>query len=294
MKNPLPRVAAIHDICGYGRCSLTVAIPVLSAMGFEVCPLPTAVLSTHTLFPDFVIMDMTDELPKIIDHWKKMELTFDGIYSGFLGSARQVDMVADFINHFQTPETIVVVDPVMADHGKLYPTMPPEMVGEMRKLAAISKVITPNLTEAAFMLDRLTPEVISEREAKDWLKALTDLGPEMAVITSAPMASRPNASTVIGYDRVDQRFWITERPFVPTQYHGTGDVFASVLTGSLMQGDSLPVAMDRSAQFVATTIRATFGYRENELGHHHEILLERALNTLTTPVKNTFYELLQD
>jgi len=293
MKNPLPRIAAIHDICGYGRCSLTVAIPVLSAMGFEVCPLPTAVLSSHTLFPDFTILDMTDELPKIIDHWKKMGLKFDGIYSGFLGSARQVDIVADFIRHFQRPETLVVVDPVMADHGKLYPTMPPEMVGEMKKLAAIAKVITPNLTEAAFMLDRLTPEVISEREAKDWLKTLTDLGPEMAVITSAPMASRPNASTVIGYDRVDQRFWITERPFVPTQYHGTGDIFASVLTGSLMQGDSLPVAMDRSAQFVATAIRATFGYRESELGHH-EVLLERALNTLTTPVKNTSYQLMTD
>ena len=292
MRNPLPRVAAIHDICGYGRCSLTVVIPVLSTMGFEVCPLPTAVLSTHTLFPNFVIMDMTDELPKIIRHWKELDLKFDAIYSGFLGSAKQVDIVADFIKHFQGPETLVVVDPVMADHGKLYPTMPPEMVDEMKKLARISKVVTPNLTEAAFMLGRLTPETITEKEAKEWLRALTDLGPEMAVITSAPMATRPNASTVVGYDRIDERFWITERPFVPTQYHGTGDIFASVLTGSLLQGDSLPVAMDRSAQFVATTIRATFGYRENELGHHHEVLLEKALDTLTVPVKNTSYELL--
>ncbi len=290
MKNPLPRIAAIHDICGYGRCSLTVASPILSTMGFEVCPLPTAVLSTHTLFPNFVILDMTDELPRIINHWKELGLRFDGIYSGFLGSARQVDIVADFIRDFQGPDTLVVVDPVMADHGKLYPTMPPEMVDEMKKLARISKVITPNLTEAAFLLGRETPEAITEKDAKDWLRALTDLGPEMAVITSAPVASRPNASTVIGYDRVDGRFWITQRPFVPTQYHGTGDIFASVLTGSLLQGDSLPVAMDRSAQFVATTIRATFGYRESELGHHHEVLLERAMNTLTTPVKNTAYE----
>lgn len=289
MKNPLPRVAAIHDICGYGRCSLTVAIPVLSTMGFEVCPLPTAILSTHTLFPNFVIMDMTDELPKIINHWAELGLKFDAIYSGFLGSARQVDIVIDFINRFQSSNTLVVVDPVMADHGKLYPTMPPEMVGEMRKLSEKSKVITPNLTEAAFMLGRETPAIISEKEAKGWLKDLTDLGPEMAVITSAPIASRPNASTVIGYDRVDDRYWITERPFVPTQYHGTGDIFASVLTGSLLQGDSLPVAMDRGAQFVATAIRATFGYREKELGHH-EVLLERALNTLTTPVKNTSYQ----
>lgn len=289
MKNPLPRVAAIHDICGYGRCSLTVAIPILSTMGFEVCPLPTAVLSTHTLFPNFVLMDMTDELPKIINHWEELGLKFDAVYSGFLGSSKQVDIVVDFIKRFQTPETLVVVDPVMADHGKLYPTMPPEMVPEMRKLSRESKVITPNLTEAAFMLDRVTPEIISEKEAKVWLKDLTDMGPEMAVITSAPIVSRPNASTVIGYDRVDDRYWITERPFVPTQYHGTGDIFASVLTGALLQGDSLPVAMDRGAQFVATAIRATFGYREKELGHH-EVLLERALNTLTTPVKNTSYQ----
>ncbi|MDL2226826.1 pyridoxamine kinase [Deltaproteobacteria bacterium OttesenSCG-928-M10] len=291
MKNPLPRVAAIHDICGYGRCSLTVAIPVLSTMGFEVCPLPTAILSTHTLFPNFTLLDMTDELPKIIKHWKELNLKFDAIYSGFLGSARQVDIVLGFIRDFTGPDTLVVVDPVMADHGKLYPTMPPEMVDEMKKLVKVSKVVTPNLTEAAFMLDRVTPATISEAEARQWLKDLTDLGPEMAVITSAPMASRPRASTVIGYDRVDDRYWITERPFVPTQYHGTGDIFASVLTGSLLQGDSLPVAMDRSAQFVATTIRATFGYRERELGHH-EVLLEKALNTLTVPVKNTAYELL--
>ena len=291
MKNPLPRVAAIHDICGYGRCSLTVAIPILSAMGFEVSPLPTAILSTHTMFPNFVIMDMTDELPKIISHWKELNLKFEAIYSGFLGSARQVDIVRDFIRDFQGPETLVVVDPVMADHGKLYPTMPPEMVGEMKKLARVSRVITPNLTEAAFMLDRLTPETISEKEAKEWLRALTELGPEMAVITSAPIGSRPNAAAVIAYDRIDDRFWITERPHVPTQYHGTGDIFTSVLTGSLLQGDSLPVAMDRSAQFVATAIRATFGYRQSELGHH-EVLLERAMSTLTVPVKNTAYELL--
>lgn len=290
MHNPLPRVAAIHDICGYGRCSLTVAIPILSTMGFEVAPLPTAVLSSHTLFPNFTLLDMTDELPKIIKHWHELGLRFEGIYSGFLGSARQVGIVEDFIRDFKGPETLVVVDPAMADNGKLYPTMPPEMVGEMKKLARVAKVITPNLTEAAFMLDRVTPETISEREVKEWLKALVDLGPEMAVITSAPLATRPKSCAVVGYDRVDDRFWVAERPRVPTSYHGTGDIFGSVLTGSLMQGDSLPVAMDRSAQFVATVIRATFGYREKEIGHHHEVLLEKALPSLSTPVKTTTYE----
>lgn len=293
MKNPLPRIAAIHDICGYGRCSLTVAIPILSTMGFEVSPLPTAVLSSHTLFPNFVILDMTDELPRIINHWKELGLKFEGIYSGFLGSAKQVDIVCDFIRNFQGPDTLVVVDPVMADHGKLYPTMPLEMVQEMKKLASVSKVITPNLTEAAFMLGRPTPDSITVKEARAWLRDLTDMGPEMAVITSAPIVGRTTQATVIAYDRVDDRFWQTDRPQVPAQYHGTGDIFTSVLTGSLLQGDSLPVAMDRSAQFVATAIRATFGYRQSELGHH-EVLLERALGTLNSPVIHTTYQPLDD
>lgn len=291
MRNPLPRVAAIHDICGYGRCSLTVAIPVLSAMGFEVAPLPTAILSTHTLFPDFVIIDMTNDLKRIIDHWKKLNLKFEAIYSGFLGSSRQVDILIDFIRHFTREDTLVVVDPVMADHGRLYPSMPPEMVEEMKKLVRLSKVITPNLTEAAFMLNYKTPASITGKDIRQWLKALTNMGPEMAIITSAPLAGHPEASTVVAYDRLDDRYWITERPQVPSQYHGTGDIFASVLTGSLLSGDSLPIAIDRSAQFVDTAIRATFGYREKELGHH-EILLEKAIGTLALPVKNTFYELL--
>jgi pyridoxine kinase len=260
-------------------------------MGFEVAPLPTAILSTHTLFPDFVIIDMTDDLKRIIDHWKKLDLKFEAIYSGFLGSSRQVDILIDFIRHFTREDTLVMVDPVMADHGRLYPSMPPEMVEEMKKLVRLSKVITPNLTEAAFMLNYKTPTSITGKDIRQWLKALTNMGPEMAIITSAPLAGHPEASTVVAYDRVDGRYWITERPQVPSQYHGTGDIFASVLIGSLLSGDSLPIAIDRSAQFVDTAIRATFGYREKELGHH-EILLEKAIGTLALPVKNTFYELL--
>jgi pyridoxine kinase len=285
MKNPLPRVAAIHDLSGYGRCSLTVVIPILSTMGFEVCPLPTAVLSTHTAIEGFKLFDLTDELETIIDHWKALGLRFEAIYSGFLGSVRQVDMVAGFIENFAAPETLVVVDPVMADYGKMYPSMPPEMVGEMRKLSRRAQVITPNITEAAFMLGREVPEALTEEEVKDWLKALSDLGPAMPVVTSLPLSSRQDRSTVAGYNRQDGRFWLSGRPYVPTQYHGTGDMFSSVLTGSLLQGDSLPIALERSSQFVATAIRDTFGYSGLD---HHEILLERSLHTLHSPVSSTY------
>ncbi|MDR1085085.1 MAG: pyridoxamine kinase [Deltaproteobacteria bacterium] len=289
MRNPLPRVAAIHDLSGFGRCSLTVVIPVLSTMGFEVCPLPTAVLSAHTAIEGFKLFDLTSELPGFISHWKELSLKFDGIYSGFLGSARQAAMVSDFIDSFRTPDCLVVVDPVMADFGQLYASMPPEMVGEMSKLSAKAQVITPNITEAALMLGRPVPESLDETEVKDWLVALADLGPTMPVITSLPLKSRLDRSTVAAYNREDGRFWLAGRPFVPTQYHGTGDMYSSVLTGCLLQGDSLPVALDRSAQFVATAIRTTFGY--SGLGHH-EILLERALPSLKTPPESAGYDLL--
>jgi pyridoxine kinase len=258
-------------------------------MGFEVCPVPTAVLSTHTAIEGFTLFDLTDELPAFIKHWEKLGLKFEGIYSGFLGSARQAGIVRDFIDTFSTQETLVVVDPVMADHGKMYASMPPEMVGEMKKLAGKAKVVTPNITEAAFMLDRPVPDSMDDKEVKDWLKALSELGPSMPVITSLPLKSRADLSTVAAYNREDGRFWLTGRPIVPIQYHGTGDIFSSVLTGSLLQGDSLPIAMDRSSQFVANAIRITFGY--SGLGHN-EILLERAMKNLLQPVLSENYHLL--
>ncbi|MDR1608557.1 MAG: pyridoxamine kinase [Deltaproteobacteria bacterium] len=289
MRNPLPRVAAIHDLSGFGRCSLTVVIPILSTMGFEVCPLPTAVLSSHTAIEGFQLFDLTPQLPGFIKHWKDLGLRFDGIYSGFLGSAQQAAMVSDFIDFFSSPDCLVVVDPVMADFGKLYASMPPEMVGEMRALATKAHVITPNITEAAFMLGREVPESMTEDEVKEWLLALADLGPVKPVITSLPLANKPGQSWVAAHNHEDGRFWVAKRPLVPIQYHGTGDMFSSVLTGSLLQGDSLPVALDRSCQFVATAIRATFGY--SGLGHN-EILLERVTPTLATPPESSGYDLL--
>jgi pyridoxine kinase len=258
-------------------------------MGFEVCPLPTAVLSAHTGIPGFKLFDLTDQLPGFIEHWKAIDLRFDAIYSGFLGSSRQAGMVSDFIKSFADEDTLVVVDPVMADFGKLYASMPPEMIGEMRGLASQAKVITPNITEAAFMLDREVPDSMTEGQVKDWLLALADLGPAMPVITSLPLETHTDRSSVAAYNRGDGRFWLAGRPQVPTQYHGTGDIFSSVLTGSLLQGDSLPIALDRSCQFVASSIQITFGYSNLP---HHEILLERSLNTLHAPVTYASYSLL--
>ena len=151
---PTPRVAAIHDMSGFGRCSQTVAIPILSAMGLQCCPLPTAFLSTHTGgFEGFTFLDMTDEMPRVARHWKSLDLEFQAIYSGFLGSERQIGMVADFIRDFRRLGTVVVVDPVMGDHGEVYQTYTPAMCEGTARLALQADVITPNLTEAALLLD---------------------------------------------------------------------------------------------------------------------------------------------
>ena len=147
MKNVIPRVAAIHDMSGFGRCALTVIIPVLSTLGIQVCPMPTAIMSTHTGgFSDISFTDLTDSMDAYMDHWKKIDLKFDGIYSGFLGSADQIEIVSRFIDTFDNGDTLVVIDPVMGDDGVLYQTYNNEMQNKMRQLVSKAHVITPNMT----------------------------------------------------------------------------------------------------------------------------------------------------
>ncbi|MFV0423483.1 pyridoxamine kinase [Oleidesulfovibrio sp.] len=292
MRNPVPRVAAIHDLSGFGRTSLTVAMPVLSSMGIQVCPLPTAVLSTHTSgFENFSFVDLTAEMHRILDHWQALNLKFDAVYSGFLGSPEQVDIVARCIDMFRTPEGIAVVDPVMGDNGEIEPTMTMEMVHRMRLLVTKADIITPNFTEAAFLLDEEYCTEISQKEVKEWLRRLTAMGPSIAIITSVPVEADDRRSAVMAYNRKHDRFWKMECPYIPAHYPGTGDTFASVVTGSLLQGDSLPIAMDRAVQFVTMGIRATFGHN---LPSRDGILLERILDTLCAPVMNSSFELLDN
>ena len=291
MNNPVPRVAAIHDLSGFGRASLTVIIPILSGMGIQVCPLPTAVLSTHTGgFTGYHIVDLTDHMPKLIEHWKSLNLRFEAIYSGFLGSPRQVDLVCGFIRDFSMPDQIVVVDPVMGDDGRPYATMGPDMIREMKQLVRQADVITPNFTEASFLLDEPFREHIEPAECKDWIKRLCDAGPRVVVITSVPVPGSRRMSSVIAHDREDGRFWKVDCSYIPAYYPGTGDAFASVLVGGLLQGDSLPIALDRSVQFVSMAIRASFGYTNPTC---EGVLLERVLPNLGAPVTTAGYEMLE-
>lgn len=288
-KNIVPRVAAIHDLSGFGRSSLTVIMPVLSTMGVQVCPLPTAVLSTHSAFSDFHFRDLTDDMDPIIDHWKRLSLRFDAVYSGYMGSAKQIDIVRGFIRDFQHDELLIVVDPVLGDNGKLYRSFSVDRIEKMKGLVCDANVITPNLTEAALLLDEPYTENLDEAQLKDWARRLSAFGPQTVIITSAPVADKRGKTSVVAYNSTDNRYWKVVCDYLPANYPGTGDAFASVITGSLLQGDSLPIAIDRAVQFISIAVRATFGY--NYLPSEG-ILLEKVLSSLNAPVQLSSYQLL--
>ena len=276
-----PRVAAIHDMSGFGRCSLTVAIPILSTMGIQCCPLPTAFLSTHTGgFEGFTFLDMTDELPKVAAHWKSLGLCFQAVYSGFLGSERQIAIVEDFLREFRGPDTLAVIDPVMGDHGTVYQTYTPAMCAGMARLAELADVITPNLTEAALLLDIPYGELpVGEAGCREIVERLSLDGRRSVVLTGASTA--PELTGAMCFDARTGQTEAVQTQRVPQEFHGTGDVFASVLTGALVQGASLPDAVRQAVDFVRAcaerTARAGIPMREG-------VEFEPLLRLLTPPV----------
>ena len=287
--NKVKKVAAVHDLSGVGRVSLTVVIPILSSMGFQVCPLPTAVLSNHTQYPHFSFLDLTDEMSRIIAEWKKLDVEFDAIYTGYLGSPRQIEIVSGFIGDFANDDSLVVVDPVLGDNGKLYTNFNQAMVDEMRHLITKADVITPNMTELFWLLDMPYKEKNTDEELKHYLRLLSDKGPEIVIITSIPVQEDEHKTSVYAYNRQGDRYWKVTCPYLPAHYPGTGDTFTSVVTGSLLQGDSLPIALDRATQFILQGIRATFGY---EYDNRDGILLEKVLHNLDMPIQSSSYELI--
>lgn len=274
-----PRVAAIHDMSGFGRCSLTVAIPILSAMGIQCCPLPTAFLSTHTGgFEGFTFLDMTDEMPKVSAHWKQLGLSFQALYSGFLGSERQIGIVEDFIRDFRAPGTVVVVDPVMGDHGRVYQTYTPAMCAGTAHLAAQADVITPNLTEAALLLDIPYEDLpTGEAGCREIVERLSLDGKRSVVLTGA--SAEEGETGAVCYDASTGRVEVVETQRVPREFHGTGDVFASVLTGALVQGASLTEAARAAVDFVRLCAERTAA---EGLPMREGVDFEPLLGTLTT------------
>lgn len=294
MESLVKKVAAIHDLSGYGRASLTTIIPILSNMKVQVCPVPTAILSTHTGgFEGYSFIDLTDYMQEHIAHWKRLDLEFDCIYSGFLGSPKQIEIVADFIDYFRKKSKFIVVDPVMGDNGKLYSTMDNEMVVGMRNLIKKADIITPNFTEVMYLLGREYDKNIDIEKVKEYLKELSNMGPKIVIATSVPEIEEnkmDKKTSVVAYDRENDVFWRVSCRYIPASYPGTGDAYTSVVIGSLLQGDSLPMAIERGVQFITQCIMASYGFKYPK---KEGVLLEKMLDVLKMPMIATNYEMLE-
>lgn len=247
----IPRVAAVHDLCGYGKCSLGVAIPVLSAAGCDVCPVPTGLFSSHTAFPGWYMHDTTDMLADYLAAWGKIGVEIDAVYSGFLGAPEQVDRIRDLYAMY--PDALRVVDPVMADHGAVYPTYTPELCDAMAELACGADILTPNLTEAAIILGEPIGENwagtdISDEEARRLVDALVAKGAKHVVLKGIQREGETSIRNFVGGEGMDTVEVHNE--YVPYLLHGTGDLYASCLMAAVMAGHSLEEAVRFAGDFV--------------------------------------------
>ncbi len=256
----MKRAVTIQDISCFGKCSITVALPVISAMGVECAVIPTAVLSTHTGgFTGWTFRDLSDDIPAITAHWKQENLAFDGLYTGYLGSPEQAAMIESFIDDFAPP--LVFVDPVMGDGGRLYAGFNHTIVDAMKHLCGKADIIVPNLTEATLMLgeDFVRPGEYDERYIRDLLVRLSALGAKMTAVTGVNYDGKTQG--VVGYDSRTGTFTEYFAENLPVQCHGTGDVFSSTMFGALLLGktleDSMKIAVDNTVNAIRHTIGDT-------------------------------------
>lgn len=249
----IPRIAAVHDLCGYGKCSLGVAIPVLSAAGCDVCPVPTGLFSSHTAFPTFYMHDTTEMLSDYLDAWKAVGIDIDAVYSGFLGAPEQVDSIKRLYTDY--PNALRVVDPVMADHGKVYPTYTPELCEAMGSLADGADILTPNLTEASIILDIEWPgQNIDDDTVHKMIDALRERGAKNVVLKGIERGDGKIRNYVAG-ESVEFSETVNEK--LPYMLHGTGDLFASALLAAIMAGKDLLTATKFASDFVVDAMKVT-------------------------------------
>lgn len=276
--NIINRIAAINDISCFGKASLTTIIPILSVMGHEVCPMPTSILSTHTGgFGKPAFVDLSNFMIEAKEHWQTLDINFQCIYSGYLGNPNQVDFVINFIKDFRLNDTIVVVDPVMADDGKLYGGIDLDMVEKMKKLIGFADIITPNITEACFLLNKSCKKYNSVEEVSKYAIELSDLGPKKVIITSVVEKNEKNLINTIAYDKENNRTIIIKNKKIEGSYPGTGDAFTSILIGSMMQKQSFEESIKKACDFLQSVIEYsnTLDYPKNR-----GIILEKFLRNI--------------
>lgn len=251
----MKRIITLQDISCVGKCALTVALPIISLMGIEACPLPTALLSNHTAFESFKFFDLHKEMEEIIPELKKQGFNFDGIYSAYLGSKEQVDTVCSFIDEFKNENTLVLVDPVMADNGKLYPGFDKSFPEEMKKLCKKAHIIVPNITEAAFLLGKNGKlEFNKIEDLKEPMQMLCDIGPEICVLTGVESDNKLGG---VVYNKKTDEFYYLLKDKIHKTFHGTGDLFASVLFSCLINGLHEKKALKVAVEFTYSAMEAT-------------------------------------
>ncbi len=250
----MKRIVTIQDLTCLGKCALTVALPVISAMGIEASVLPTALLSVHTAFPSFTFHNLAEDLPPVIDHWKKEGFSFDGIYTGYLGSSKQLEMVSSFVDDFKTEENFFFMDPILGDHGALYPGFTPGFAAQMAGLCRKAHVIVPNLTEACLLLQRPYPgDAYDEEYIRTLLKDLSGLGAPLVILTGVSFS--PDLVGVMAYDAHKDAYYSYFNEKLPVSFPGTGDVFSSVCFGALTRGASLSDSLGLAVDFTLESIR---------------------------------------
>lgn len=270
----LKRVAAINDLSGIGKCSLTVAIPILSALKVQCCPFPTAILSSQTGFSEYTFLDLTEEMRKYSNTWKNLKLEIDTIYSGFLGSLDQIDIVSNFIK--ENSQAFVIVDPVLGDDGLLYPIFNEETCNKMKNLVMHSNLITPNITEACLLLDKELKKDFVEEEIIDIAKDLSNLGPEKVIITGIIM---DEMIYNLSYDRETDKSFMYGLKYNKCSYSGTGDIFVSIICGLITNDYDLEFAVKVASDFIYKCISYTCKY-END--RNQGVMFEMFLNDLTS------------
>lgn len=249
--NHQKKIAVINDFCGFGRCSITVSLPIISAMKIQCCPLPTSIFSNHTGFDSFFYTDYTKHMDAYMDEWAKLELHFNGILTGFLGSPEQTEIVKRFLERFQRKDTITVVDPVMGDYGKLYSTYSPSLAKQMSSLVPYADILTPNLTEACILTGTEYRADMEEAQVEEVCEKLSRLGPKKIVISGL---ERGNDLENFVYEAGKAPVTVKEHKVGPCR-PGTGDVFASMLAADAVNGVDLISSVRHASSFIAKVLR---------------------------------------
>ena len=251
--NRQKKIAVINDFCGFGRCSIAASLPIISALKIQCCPLPTSIFSNHTGFESFYYTDYTEHMVRYMQEWEKLDLRFHGILTGFLGSPEQIQIVKSFFERFKTDSNITVIDPVMGDYGRLYPTYSPRLAEQMCSLVPYADILTPNLTEACILTETAYDPDMDEASLETLCQKLSAMGPKKVVISGL---SRGEDLENFIYEEGKQPHIVREHKVGPCR-SGTGDVFSSIIAADAVNGKDLTSAVRHASSFIAKVLRRT-------------------------------------